>query len=200
MPKPCKKGEIWREGYIRRVSKKGSKKRSKKGSKKYVSGKCIKATSQTGEKMTEINKRRSKEKRKTHKIAREKFGTPICKQGEIIKEGFHRTSKSGKKTWISPTCIPDIGRVGKSKQTIYIEPDRLSKYGYNDIEMRSDLARHKSLLKAIREGEKPLSVRRRLVALSTLSRNTNPNLSRRFKEDSEWLKLTDEYKLERKKN
>lgn len=196
MPKQCKKWEIWREGYVRRTSKDGSKKESKKVN---VKGRCIKATSQTGEKMKEINKRRLREKRKVHKLARDKFGTPLCKKGEVVREGYYRTSKSGKRTLVPPTCIPDVGKVGKSEQTIHIEPERLSKYGYDDIEMRSDLARHKALLRAVREGEKPLSVKRRLTALSTLTKNTNPNLSKKFKEDAEWLKLTDEYKLARNK-
>jgi len=48
-------------------------------------------------------------------------------------------------------------------------------------------------------GEKPLSLSRRLNALFVLTRNTNPKLSERFKEDSEWIKLTNEYKLDRQK-
>jgi len=197
MPRPCKKGEIWRVGHVRKISKKNIKRNSKKDSKIHVRGKCIKATSQTGQKTSDVTRQILKEKDTIHKLAREKFGTPICDTGEVVREGSYRTSQSGKKIWTSPTCIPDVGRIGKSKQIIYVEPERLSKYGYENIVERSDLSRHKSLMKAMREGEKPLSVSRRLNALATLTRNTNSNLSRKLKEDSEWIKLTDEYKLSR---
>jgi len=181
MPKTCQKGEIWRVGYVRKSSKKGSKK-------VMVPGKCIKATSQTGEKTSVIMRQMLKEKEKIHELAREKMGTPKCKKGEIIREGYRRTSKSGKKILVAPTCVKDIGKAGKQKQIFLIEPGRLSKYGYDDVAERSDLARHKALTTAVESGEKPLSVSRRLNALATLTKNTNPKISMRFKQDSEWIK------------
>lgn len=190
----CNKGEIWRVGYSRRTSKKGSKKKSVR-----VKGKCIKATSQTGEKTTEVVKKRLNEKKRQHKIAREMFGVPKCKNGEIVREGYTRKSKTGKKIFIKPTCVPDVGLLGKSSKTIYIEPDRLSKYGYSNIEQKSASVRHKALKQAMSSGEKQLSVSRRLNALSTLTRNINPKLSQLFKEDSEWIKQTDEYKTQHSK-
>lgn len=197
MPK-CKKGEILRVGHTRTMTKKGSKKSSKKKSIR-IKEKCIKATSQTGEKTSDVTKAYLEERQKMYKHSREKFGTPKCKKGEIVREGYERKSKSGKKALVKPICVHDVGLTGKSKRTIYIEPDRLSKYGYHDVGQKSDLARHKALKRAMISGEKPLSVSRRLNALSTLSRNTHPKLSRTFKEDSEWIKFTDEYKLSRLK-
>lgn len=198
MPTQCKKGEIWRDGYVHTVGKKGSKKSSKKTSKRSsnkvtVKGKCIKATSQTGEKTSVISREYLAERKKLHQLAREKFGTPKCKKGEIIKEGFKRKSKSGKQVWVQPTCVPAKGKGVKQERLFYLEPGRLSKYGYDEIEGKSDLSRHIALKKAFQSGEKPLSVSRRLNALATLTKNTNPKLSRTFKEDSEWIKLTDEY-------
>lgn len=195
----CKKGEIWRVGYTRKTSKKKSKK-SKKGIKKvHVVGKCIKATSQTGEKTSVITRQYLDERKRLQKLAREKFGTPKCKKDELVKEGYLRKSKSGSKKWIKPTCVPARGRITKRDRTIYIEPGRLSKYGYDDVEQISDLARHKALKLAMKRGEKPLSVSRRLNALATLTKNTNPKLSGLFKDDSEWIKRTPDYKEERSK-
>lgn len=202
MPTPCKKGEIWRVGYIRTVGKKGSKRNSKKTSKKNskhaskkvaVKGKCIKATSQTGEKTSIISREYLEERKQLHKLAREKFGTPECAKGEIVKEGYRRKSKSGKQVWVQPTCVTSKGKGVKQERLFYVEPGRLSKYGYDELEGKSDLSRHKALKKAFQSGEKPLSVSRRLNALATLTKNTNPKLSHTFKEDSKWIKFTDEY-------
>lgn len=177
MSTACKKGEIWRVGYTRSVGKKKSK----------ISGKCIAATSQSGKKSSLETKKILAKKKTEHVIARTKFGIPECKKGEIIKEGYKRKSKTNKETWVAPTCVKSQGK-GKREQIIYIEPGRLSKYGYDDIERRSDISRHKALATAIYSGEKPLSVSRRLNALSVLTRNTNPRLSDVFKSDSEWIK------------
>lgn len=181
----CKKGEIWRVGYTRKTSKKN---KSKKVS---VKGKCIKATSQTGEKTSDKNKKYLAKKKQEYKLAREKFGTPKCAKGEIVKEGFKRKSKSGKQTWVAPVCVSDKGKSGKQERLFVIEPGRLSKYGYDEIEGKSDIARHKALNAALKSGEKPLSVSRRLNALAILTKNTNPKLSQTFKMDSEWIKLVD---------
>jgi hypothetical protein len=200
MPTNCKKGEIWRVAHTRKLSKKSSRKNSKKkASRILVSGKCIKSTSQTGVKMSNISRQKMEEKKLQHEIAREKFGTPKCPKGKVVKEGYKKTSKSGKSVWIKPTCVNDVGKKGKQERVFIVEPGRLSKYGYNDVEERSDLARHKSLRSAFDAGEKPLSVSRRLNALATLTKNTNPIRSQIFKRDSEWIKLTNEYKLERAK-
>lgn len=195
MPTPCKKGEIWRVGYVRTIGKKNSKRTSKKVA---IKGKCIRATSQTGEKTSVLSREYLAERKQLHKLAREKYKTPKCKKGEIIKEGYKRNSKSGKQTWVKPTCVPAKGKGVKQERLFYIEPGRLSKYGYDEIEGKSDLSRHKALKKAMQSGEKPLSVSRRLNALAIVTKNTNPKLSRTFKEDSEWIKLTDEY-AQRKK-
>ncbi len=190
MPAPCKKGDIWRVGYTRK-----SKKQSK--SLKHVSGKCIKARSQTGKKTSVLGREYLAERKKIQELAREKFGSKKCKKGEILREGFRRGSKSGKKVWVPPTCVPAKGKASKTgkkqERLFYLEPGRLAKYGYEEIVGKSDLARHKSLEEAMKLGEKPLSVMRRLNALATLTRNTNPQLSHMFKEDSEWVKLTKEY-------
>ena len=189
MPTSCKKGTILRVAHTR---KRGSKKTS-------VKAKCIKATSQTGKKTSVENKKYLKKRKSLQHQARAKFETPKCKKGSVVREGFRRASKSGKQIWVPPTCVKDVGKKGKQERLFYIEPGRLSKYGYDDIENKSEPSRHMAIRKAFVSGEKPLSVARRLNALSTLTKNTNPQLSNKFKEDSEWVKLTQEYKLERAK-
>lgn len=185
MQSTCKKGEIWRVGYTRTPSKKSSKKI-------HVKGKCISATSQSGEKASVTTKKILTKKKQQHEMAREKFGIPSCPKGQIVKEGYKKQSKNGKSTWIAPTCIKS-NTVLKREPLFYVEPDRLSKYGYSAIEHKTDTARHTAINKALRAGEKPLSVSRRLNAIATLTKNTNPKLSAIFKKDSEWIKTTREY-------
>lgn len=196
--KKCSKGKIYRVGY---TTKKGSKKVKVKGS-------CIKATSQTGKKTSLAVKKHFAEREKIYKKASKKFGSVKCKKGSIKREGYIK--RSG--VWVKPICIKDVGhskpkaseflpqktksfveKTGKQTRTIYIEPDRLGKYGYRDVANMSLVARHKSLQEALEKGEKPLSVMRRLTALSTLSKNTNPKIADVFKDDAEWIKGTKEY-------
>lgn len=85
-------------------------------------------------------------------------------------------------------------RRSKKKSKIII-PDKglLSRYGYTNVKRLSLKKRHESLRRSLREN-KPLSIYRRLVALSTLTRNINPKLSKKFKKDSKFVKKTKEYK------
>lgn len=180
MSKKCSKGKIYRVGYV-----------TKKGSKKVkVKGACIRATSQSGRKTSKDVKKHFMEREKVYKKASKKFGIPKCKKGSIKREGYQK--KSG--VWVKPTCIKDVGKKGKLKRTIYIEPNRLGKYGYDDVINMSLVARHKALQSALDSGEKPLSIMRRLVALSTLTKNTNPKTSDIFYNDANWIKRTQEYK------
>lgn len=178
----CPEGKIWRVPF-----KRNSKKLSKKVS---VKGKCITATSQTGKKTSVEVKKKLSKIAKSQESVNKKFKTPKCKKGEIVRSGYKRKSKSGKTVITPPTCIKDVGQPGKVARNIYIEPDRLSKYGYNDLVNRSDQERHRALADAVASGEKPLSVFRRLVALSTMTRNTNPTLSNLMRNDATWIQAT----------
>lgn len=79
-----------------------------------------------------------------------------------------------------------------SRQLFVLEKDVLSKFGYCDIKDKTRQERQKALSKALKH-IKPLSLYRRVVALSTLNKNTNPDLAKRFKDDSKWIKTTKEY-------
>ena len=85
-----------------------------------------------------------------------------------------------------------------SKVRIPLRKDVLGKYGYKDVKRTSKQKRHRALHKAIND-EKPLSVYRRLVALSTLNKYKDPSLHNKFRDDAEWIKTQKEYKRESKK-
>jgi len=63
----------------------------------------------------------------------------------------------------------------------------LTSYGYHPVEAMTN--RHKALSKAITKGkEAPLSVFRRLQAISTLTKRTLPRASRIYKQDAVWVR------------
>jgi hypothetical protein len=81
----------------------------------------------------------------------------------------------------------DVGAAGKSTKVIgKLKGGMLTKYGYHPVEAKTN--RHKALSKGISKGEKPLSVMRRLVAISTLTKRTLPRASRIYKQDAMWIR------------
>lgn len=79
----------------------------------------------------------------------------------------------------------------KKKVIIPIRDDsKLTKHGYHDVREKSELARHRALGKVIRAGEPPLGLFRRLNVLMILFKNTDPKLSKIFKADRDWVKMT----------
>jgi len=169
---PCKKGFIKRSSFRRKT---GSR----------VKSKCIKATSQSGLKRSSIDKKIMSRLHKIHQLARQKFGTPKCKKGEIVREGSKR-KRGSTKYWTKPTCIKDIGRAGKGKQLFVLEKDVLSKYGYQNIRQMKLSSRRRALSRAIKY-IKPLSVLRRINALYVLNKNQNPKLAQTLRNDFKWL-------------
>lgn len=186
----CPKGQIKRKSY-------------KKKSGTTVSAKCIKATSQSGEKRTDVDKRILKEKAKVHMQMREKYGSKKCKTGEVMREGYRRKSRSktgsqprnhqSRNIEVKPTCIKSKTGKPHGEQLFVLEKDILKKYGYHNVKDLSKVQRHTALKKALKK-IKPLSLMRRLNALAVLNKDQNPRLSKIFKSDSEWIKTTDEYK------
>ncbi len=172
----CPKGKIKRVSYTKKTST---------GKKIKINEKCIKAMSQSGKKRSDIDKKIMSKEKREHSIARQKFGTPKCKKGEIVKEGYYG------KSWVAPTCIKARGnskkRGSKGNKLFRLEKGTLSKYGYHDVKNLSKKERRLSLKNAIND-MKPLSVRRKLIAISILQKNTNPAMSKIFKEDAEWIK------------
>ena len=61
----------------------------------------------------------------------------------------------------------------------------LTRYGYSTA--KSEKARHTALNKALK-ADSPLTISRRLQALSTFHKNNDIQLARLVKEDAEWVK------------
>jgi len=88
---------------------------------------------------------------------------------------------------VSAVPAKDVGAAGKSTKVIgKLKGGMLTKYGYHPVEAMTN--RHKALSKGISKGEKPLSVMRRLVAISTLTKRTLPRASRIYKQDAMWIR------------
>ena len=191
----CSKGKILRKSYTRNSTKTNSTKTNSTKTNKIIKVKsgCIKAQSNSGLKTTDINKKILSKKNAIHKLARKKYGTPKCSKGQIIREGYKRTSKSNNTIFIPPVCIKSkTGKSTKSKPLFIIEKGLLDKYGYYNVMTMTEKERHKSLIMALKD-IKPLSLSRRLNALATLNKNVNIILSKIFKQDSEWIKTRPEY-------
>lgn len=206
----CQLGEILRNSYVRKT---------KTGKIVSVPAGCIRSTSRTGRKMSIEKKQYLKSKKKEHKIAKEMFDNVECPEGMMEKQGYHRSgylrssyskqSRSGskikipsttvKESWVGPTCIkPSItGRTTHAENIIGpLEKNLLGQYGYEDILIKTKKER-KAILNNIMFDNKipPLSLYRHLVALSTMTKNTNPEFSSTIKQDAEWIKTTKYYKL-----
>jgi hypothetical protein len=66
----------------------------------------------------------------------------------------------------------------------------LSAHGYEGVREKSELARHRSLMRVVRAGEPPLGLFRRLNVLMILFRRKDPKLSKIFKADRDWVRET----------
>ncbi len=142
-----------------------------------------------------------------HKAAMKKFSNEVpkkCPPGQILREGFKKESykshsKKGKEinvssSWTKPECIPSVtGKSTKGTKLItIIEKDVLGKYGYSNVKTLSKGERHSALRNALKF-IKPLSVYRRIVALSTLNKNKDQELYDILKSDADWIKTQDVY-------
>lgn len=65
----------------------------------------------------------------------------------------------------------------------------LAVFGYSEVVKMSKLARHRALSRAVKAGEPPLGLFRRLNALMIFFKNSNPRLSKIFRSDRDWVKL-----------
>jgi len=193
MVKDCPLGYIKRKAYTK-----------KSGT--HVPASCIISRSSFGVKRSEINKKIMSKKSKMHKKASKKFGRPKCGKGEIVREGYHRKAYSRKSlsrtknvhvesTWVPPVCVKSrLGRSHKGKQVIgpLVKGD-LSRFGYKNIKEKGAQERRHALSKAL-QYEKPLPLFRKLIALGTLTKNTDPKASDIFRSDAYWVQSTSRYK------
>ena len=187
----CKRGSILRKAYVRHGKSKTIRVRSG----------CIKAQSQSGRKRITMDLAKMTKRRKVHSAMRKKYGTPHCKPGQIIREGYTYTRKSAFKRQtvntiqVAPGCIKATGlsikRGTKGKQLFVLDKGTLTQFGYHTA-LRDD-QRQATLKKALQQ-IKPLSVYRKLNALYVLNKNKNPALALLYRSDADFVKTTAEYK------
>lgn len=116
----------------------------------------------------------------------------ICKNTQIIRSGYIRNSyinSNGtfvKSTYVNPVCITDKGLKGKGPKIIKnLKKGSLRSFGYSSS--KSNKSRHTALNKALNHEQKS-SIIKKLNAVSILNKNTNPKISKIFRDDIVWLK------------
>lgn len=157
----------------------------------YIPKKYTKSQSRYSKKRVNIDRAIIKKLGKIHATMRKKFGTPSCKRGEIVREGYIRKSRKSRKRsiQIAPGCIKGTGlSKKKGKQLFVLSKGTLTQYGYHTDLSEKD--RHTALRRALKH-IKPLSVYRKLNALYVL--NKNRTLGSLYRGDAEWVKTTNEY-------
>lgn len=180
----CKKGYIFRDGYKKKLST---------GKIVYISGSCIRSTSQLGRKRKPIEKKIMEKLRRSHQTAKKKFGTPKCKKGEIVREGYIKKLNS-KKIIVPPVCIKSTSKTHPGKhgiQLFVMDKDVLGPFGYSNVIKLTLIQRHIALNKALKKIT-PLSLFRRLNALYVLNKGTK--IGDIFLQDRDWIRETPQYK------
>ena len=145
-------------------------------------------------------------RQRIHKSIRKIYGTPHCKKGEVVREGYTRksfTKKSGLHfgpSRVGPGCIKAVGlskkRGRKGKQLFTLKKGDLTRYGYHVN--KSDKERHEALQEAVKHN-KPLSIYRKLNALFVLNKNKKPSMAKLYRDDANWVQTTEEYQKEHPK-
>lgn len=201
----CSAGSVYRKGYTRKAytRKDGTKVKAAK-----VKGGCIEKQGLGKGKRVEWTaaQMRAKAKREAEASARTKSPRSAkeakCKRGEILRDATKvkaYTRKDGTRVeehYRAAACIRDLGLPGKGSQLIGpLKKGTLSQFGY--AVSKPDAVRHWSLKAAVNEYSKPsnvserqaaMSVYRKLTALSTLTRNTQPANSRTYTKDVVYMK------------
>jgi hypothetical protein len=126
-----------------------------------------------------------------------------CPAGTIRRKGYVAVRSATHKAYrVAPACVPDVGKVGKTKpeDRIAFEADfTLEPYGYKHISQMKADARHSALTKAIQGVAASFSldthaaavkVMRYVNLMSTLNRNTNKTLSQLLERDRNWIGRT----------
>jgi hypothetical protein len=119
-----------------------------------------------------------------------------CKKGLILRKGYTRTTRSGKRIRVKPTCVKDTGKRGRTKETEKVlpklRPGKLSKFGYT-LDKRADL-RRRALMKASKSPRtkkpskaKMLKTLRRVNVLKNYTKTSQPSNYKKYHADSKWL-------------
>ncbi len=187
---PVKKQYLGFIEYPKVVKKSRSRKIKKtiRKSRKQLS----KSKSRTKKPLFKSRSRKVKSKSRSRKSRSRSDSRKICPKGEIIKKGY--ITKNGVK--VSPTCITDLGKLGKGIKNIpLLRKGLLTRFGYHghlDKEKR-----HKALKKAVKEYSAG-NVVKKLNAIYVLNRNTNPSLAKIYNSDKKWVQIN--YETRRSKS
>jgi len=118
-------------------------------------------------------------------------GSTKCSTDKISRKAYVRVSKSGKRTLVPASCIPDVGRPGKRSSPGIgpLHKGELAKFGYSDVMDLSVSKRHAALDKAVK-AYGPLATWRKVNAVYVYTKNTSPALSEKYDEDRKWIEKT----------
>jgi hypothetical protein len=117
-----------------------------------------------------------------------KYTTPVRDKGFTVRRGdkTYRAYPSSNSTVVKASCIKDRGKEGKGPQSIGpLRRGELMKHGYTYRKPTDE--RHSALRKAVKQFG-PLGVYRKLNAVAKLSSRTQPDISKVFKADRNWVK------------
>ena len=93
-----------------------------------------------------------------------------------------------KSVTVKSKCIKDRGTPGKGPKLIKnLRKGTLSNFGYKNVRELSLPVRQKSLEYAVKKWG-PMAVFRKLVAVRTLQKNTNPHIAKIFGNDARWIR------------
>ena len=118
-----------------------------------------------------------------------------CPKGQIMRKGYTRRSRSGRRVRVKSVCIKDLGAPGKGPKTLPpIKKNVVTKYGYSTNKRATQ--RHHALAKAI-ENEAPLPIMRHLILIANYMKVSNPRANKTLRQDAKWIKK--EYDIGRKR-
>jgi len=126
-----------------------------------------------------------------------------CPKGMIERVGYEAVRSATNKVYkVKPTCVPDVGKPGKTpeSQRIVVKDDiDLGVYGYDKITKMNADKRHSVLEKAISgvmssekvdKHDASVKVMRHLNYLFVLNKNTHVTLSKVLERDRNWVGRT----------
>jgi len=171
----CPPGKVPRKSYTR------------KG--KRVAATCIRSTS--SHKQSSADFKKSVSRRMTRRLQGVTATRRACSTGKISRKAYVRVSKSGKRTLVPASCIPDRGRPGKRSSPGIgpLHKGELVKFGYANVLSLSVSSRHAALAKAVK-AYGSLATWRKVNAVYVYTKNTSPALSAKYDADRKWIQQT----------
>lgn len=176
----CPKGKFYRKTFTR------------KG--KRILGRCIRK--QTTAKITSQKYAAATRRRmgiRMRGFRKSKRGVRRCPKGKILRTAYVRLTR-GKRVLVPASCIADVGAEGKGLRSGkpgigILKKGNLTRFGYEKIASLTESARRTALRKAV-AAYGPLTVFRKLNALSVYTRRTSPATSRAADTDKAWIRAT----------